>query len=272
MDSKGLLLCARYSSAPNFFGYCGPEENSSLIDHLKDKVADSEVEMILSQFDTLYSYLKLISTENKILDPFDQKVVEAYWIGNSLLDNISNRDYAYLLQEELDLERKMERIKFRRVKAKILSKKFYPHHAFHVFNIFKRTGHVNSNYTLDTMDQCRISFGKLKTPVFAKASSGKQNSKRETVIVRTKQLANSNPSTTSTSLSTSPLRTSQQLVMGKVVEKELKIDYKGKVFLKDLKPGDWVSFHWGFVCDVLTEQQVRNLEFYTQKAIDFYNQ
>src|SRR3989338_630924 len=161
MDSKGLLLCSKYSSAPNFFGYCGPEENSNLIDHLKDKVADREVEIILSQFDTLYSYLKLISIENKILDPFEQKVVEAYWIGNSLLDNISNRDYAYFLQEELDLEKKMEKIKFHRVKAKILSKKFYPHHAFHVFNIFKRTGHLNSNHTVDTMDSCRIGWGRI---------------------------------------------------------------------------------------------------------------
>src|SRR3989338_7492357 len=107
MDSKGLLLCARYSSAPNFFGYCGPDENDNLIDHLKEKVADKEVEVILSQFNTLFSYLKLISTENKIKDPFNQKVVEAYWIGNSLLDNIANRDYVYLLQEKLDLAKKM---------------------------------------------------------------------------------------------------------------------------------------------------------------------
>ncbi len=246
MDTKGLLLCARYSSAPNFFGYCGPDENASLIDHLKQKVADKEIKVILSQFDTLYSYLKLISRENKIVDPFNQKVVEAYWIGNVLLDRISNRDYVYLLQEELDLEKKMEKIKFQKLKAKVFSTKIYPHHAFHVFNIFKRTGHVNSNHTLETMDQCRISFGKLKA----------QNSKLKTVLVKTKQLTINN----------------QQLVMGKVVDKELKIDYKGKSFIKNLKVGDWVSFHWGFVCDVLTERQVKNLEFYTQKAIDFYNQ
>ena len=244
MDIQGLLLCSKYSSAPNFFGYCGPEENTSLIDHLKEKVADKEVKVILSQFDTLYSYLKLISIENKIEDPFNQKVVEAYWIGNSLLDNISNRDYAYLLQEKLDLERKMEKIKFQKVKAKVLSTKFYPQHAFHVFNIFKRTGYVNSIHTIDTMDSCRTGWGRV------------MKSKSSKIYIETKQLSINN----------------KELSLGKTRVKELMIDYNGKSFLNNLKVGDWVSFHWGFVCDVLTEQQVKNLEFYTQKAIDFYNQ
>ena len=244
MDPKGLLLCAKYSSAPNFFGYCGPEENASLIDHLKEKIADKEVKVILSQFDTLYSYLKLISVENKISDPFTEKVVEAYWLGNSLLDKISNKNYAYLLQEKLDLEKKMGDIKFQKVKSKVLSTKFYPHHAFHVFNIFKRTGYVNSNHTINTMDSCRIGWGKVK-----------QIKKVKSVFVNSKQLTINN----------------NQLFLSQPMSKKLKINYKGKTFLKDLNPGDWVSFHWGFVCDILTPVQVKNLEFYTDKAIEFYN-
>ena len=263
MDSKGLLLCAKYSSAPNFFGYCGPDENANLIDHLKEKAGDKEVEVILSQFDTLYSYLRLIAAENKIRDPFNQKVVEAYWIGNSLLDNISNRNYAYLLQEKLDLEKKMGGIKFQKVRAKVLSTKFYPHHAFHVFNIFKRMGHVNSNHTLATMDSCRIGWGKIKIK--------SERLKVKSIFVETKQLTISNPSTTSTKLSTSSLRTSQQLVLSKPTIKELMLDYRGKSFLNNLKVGDWVSFHWGYISDVLTPEQVKNLEFYTSKAIEFYN-
>lgn len=245
MDSNGLLLCARYSSAPNFFGYCGPEENASLIDHLKEKVADKEVGVILSQFDTLISYLKLISTENKIADPFNQKVVEAYWVGNSLLDNILNKNYSYLLQEKLDLEKKMEIIKFQKIKTKVLFAKFYPHHAFHVFNIFKRTGHVNSNHTIDTMDQCRIAFGKIKS----------LNSKQKTLAVTSKKLEIN--------------KGKLNLTLPKL--KQVKYDYKGKSFLQNLKIGNWVSFHWGFVCDVLSPNQIKNLEFYTQKAINFYN-
>ncbi|OGK08514.1 hypothetical protein A2767_05450 [Candidatus Roizmanbacteria bacterium RIFCSPHIGHO2_01_FULL_35_10] len=258
MDPKGLLLCVKYSSAPNFFGYCGPEENASLIDHLKEKVADKEVKIILSQFETLYSYLKLISTENKIPDPFNEKVVEAYWIGNSLLDNISNKNYSYLLQEELNLEKKMGDIKFQKVKSKILSSKFYPHHAFHVFNIFKRTGIMVVNHTLETMDSCRIGFGQiinLGEYQISNIKNQKNRSKIKNILVKAKQLTINN----------------YQLIMSRPDIKELKIDYKGKSFLPVLKVGDWVSFHWGFVCDVLTLIQVKNLDFYTKKAIEFFN-
>ena len=62
-----------------------------------------------------------------------------------------------------------------------------------------------------------------------------------------------------------------KLHLGRKTLKSLRVDYRGKIFLKELNVGDWVSFHWGFVCDLLTAEQVKNLEFYTQKAIDFYN-
>lgn len=251
MDKQGLLLCARYSIAPNFFGYCGPDKNLSLIDHLKEQVADNEVSSILSEFETLYQYLIFIATENKIPDPFDRNVVEAYWVGNSLLNKASNFDYVALLKEKLSLENKTGMKKFHTIKRKILTNHFYPHHSFHVFNIFKRTSHDPSSHTLETMDSCRISFGEIKSSTFAKASVDKQNS----ITVETK-----------------PLHFFQnKLILGKPILKELKIDYKGKTFLHNLKIGDWVSFHWGFVCDILTEQQVKNLAFYTQKSIDFFN-
>src|SRR3989344_6361488 len=106
MDAKGLLLCARYSSAPNFFGYCGPPKNSTLLDHLREEIGDNEVENILSEFDTLYLNLRLISFENKIKDPFDFRVVEAYWVRNDLLNNINSKDYVALLSEKFNLEKK----------------------------------------------------------------------------------------------------------------------------------------------------------------------
>ncbi len=245
MDKQGLLLCARYSVAPNFFGYCGPDKNLNLIDHLKEQVGDREVFSILSEFETLYQYLIFIATENKIPDPFNKNVVEAYWVGNSLLNKASNFDYIALLKEKISLEHKTGMKKFHSIKRKILSNNFYPHHSFHVFNIFKRTGHDPSFHTLETMDACRISFGKLKA----------QNLNFKTVIVETKPL----------------IFFQNKLSFGKAILKELRIDYKGKTFLHNLKVDDWVSFHWGFVCDVLTNQQVKNLEFYTERSISFYN-
>jgi len=89
------------------------------------------------------------------------------------------------------------------------------------------------------MDSCRISWGKII----------------KNISVETKQLITEN----------------QKLMLSRPIIKDLKIDYKGRSFIKNLKVGDWVSFHWEYICDILTDQQVRNLEFYTQKAINYYN-
>lgn len=246
MDKQGLLLCARYSAAPNFFGYCGPDENLSLIDHLKEKRGDKEVKQILSEFETLYLNLKLIAFENKISDPFNNRVVEAYWIGNSLLNNIKNIDYVSLLKERFKLEKKIGNEKFSELKLKVLSNRLLPHHSFHVFNIFKRTGNMIINHSLETMDECRIGWGKICQMLDVKFK----------IVVEYKPL----------------IIKKGKLDVGLISKRKLTVDYKGKSFIKNLKVGDWVSFHWGFVCDILTPKQVNNLEFYTQKAINFYNQ
>lgn len=243
-QGQGLLLCARYSAAPNFFGYCGPDENPSLIEHLEGQVADKEIASILSEFETLYQYLIFIATENRIQDPFDKKVVEAYWIGNSLLHKASNFDYIALMKERSSLEYKTGMKKFQAIKRKVLGNHFYPHHSFHVFNIFRRTGHDPSNHTLETMDACKIGWGRIESRI-----------RNLEFRIKTKPLINVN----------------NKLRLGDPIFKEIKADYKGRSFLEGLKVGDWVSFHWRFVCDVLTPQQVKNLEFYTKKSIDFFN-
>lgn len=245
MNKQGLLLCAKYSVAPNYFGYCGPDENKSLVDHLKENIGDREVQSILSEFETLYLNLTLIAKENKIADVFDKRVVEAYWVGNQLLQNVSSRDYTHLLDEKFNLSKKLGSKNLSKLSHKIQASKIYPHHSFHVFNIFKRTGHDPSFHTLNTMEECRIGLGKVKD----------QKAKGKSLVVEMKPL----------------IMTGNKLQVGKKIDKRIKIEYRGKTFLKNLKAGDWVSFHWGHVCDVLTQNQVKNLEFYTQRAIDFYN-
>lgn len=257
MDKQGLLLCAKYAVSPNFFGYCGPDKNLSLIDHLKENVADKELTQILSDFETLYPYLQLIARQNKILDPFDERVVEAYWIGNEFLQPVSPLEYEAFLKERLFLDKKLNNEKFSNLKLKISNFKFYPHHNFHVLNIFKRTGNDPSFHTLKTMDECRIGWGRIIKNSKLKIKNYNLKSKINTIFVEAKKLTFEN----------------KKLLLTEPAVKELKVDYKGKSFINNynLKIGDWVSFHWGFVCDKLTEAQVKNLEFYTKKAVEFYN-
>lgn len=254
MDSQGLLLCSRYAVAPNFFGYCGPDENKSLIQHVRENKGDKEVHSILSDFDSLFLNLTCISKENKIQDAFDKEVVEAYWIGNKLLTTINNKNYIYLLQEKFRLDKKLSKKSFPQLKLKISSQTVYPHHSFHVFNIFKRTGHDPSFHTLRTMDECRIGWGRvLELPI--SNNQFPMKSKTQKIKVKTKQLTINN----------------KRLSLSDPIIKELTIDYNGESFIKNLKVGDWVSFHWGFFCDVLTARQVKNLEYFTNQSINFFN-
>lgn len=245
MDKQGLLLCAKYAASPNFFGYCGPRKSNNIIDHLKENIADKELNHLLSDFETLYPYLQLIARENKFTDPFNQKIVEAYWIGNNLLEQVKNSDFLFFLKEKLLLDKKINKEKLRRLKIKISRNFFLPHHTFHVFNIFKRTGKDTTDHTLETMDQCRIACGNVKC----------QNESIKSYYVEHRPLVIS----------------FNKLVLGKKTLKEVRNDYQGKSFLRGLKPGDWVSFHWGYICDKLTQEKVSNLQIYTQKAIDFFN-
>ena len=244
MNKKGLLLCARYSVAPNFFGYCGPDKNSNLVDHIRENVGDREVESILSEFETLSLNLKLIAAENKIPDMFDERVVEAYWVGNSLLKHISSSSYAALLLEKFHLPVKLGEKGFRSVKGKILGYRLYPHHSFHVFNIFKRTGHDPSFHTLRTMDECRIGWG---------------------------QVTEKNGGTTY-SVRAIPLELHEsKLRFGKPTIRMISIDYREKKIIREPRIGEWVSFHWGRICDIISEHQARQLSFYTRQAAAFFN-
>lgn len=244
---RGLILCAKYAVAPNFFGYCGPDDNKNIVDHLVEKYKDEELVYLLKEFGTLYPYLQLIARQNQINNPFNHSVIEAYWIGNSLLKAVNAFEYQAFSKEKLILDKKLSKIDFQNLLCNITKKPFLPHHAFHVFNVFRRTNHNLSFHILKTMDECRIGWGRIKNK--------NEKLKIKNLIVETKLLT----------------KTGDKLKLGQPVLKEIKVDYQGKQFINSFKVGDWVSFHWGFFCDILTDQQVKNLEFYTQKAIDFFN-
>lgn len=252
MNKQGLLLCAKYSVAPNYFGYCGPNENKSLVDHLEEKLADKEVRSILSEFESLYLNLTLIAKENRIDDVFDEHVVEAYWLGNQLLQQISSKDYSYFLDEKFLLVKKLGSNKQKKLIHKLNSHKVYPHHSFHVFNVFKRTGHDPSFHTLKTMDECRIGWGKI---IRIKNLKLRMKTTEKFIYVEMRPLEIIN----------------DKLQFGKQTLKKIHLNYHNTYLFSNLKAGEWISFHWSHICDIISFQQVKNLEWYTQKAIDFYN-
>jgi hypothetical protein len=47
---------------------------------------------------------------------------------------------------------------------------------------------------------------------------------------------------------------------------------EGHGFADAAAPGDWVSMHWGWVCEVITEREQSNLERYTRYHLTIANQ
>jgi len=239
----GLLLCARYAFAPNKLKYCGPDKNLELFQYCAENQKDLGLSQLLKEFEVLYPYLKLIARANNLADPFDLRVVEAYWLGNELLENVWARDLYDHLLEKQQLKRKINKKSLELILGKIPAGAKV-HHSFHVFNVFKRTGHAPVVHTLESMDNCRISWGKVKQ-----------------VNGQTMKV-----------LSQSIILKAGKLVLGERVEKEINFGLDGRKIAQKPKIGDWVSFHWNWFCQKLDERQVKNLECYTRQSLFLANQ
>ena len=59
------------------------------------------------------------------------------------------------------------------------------------------------------------------------------------------------------------VRRGGKLSLDRPVPAKVLANVQGKSFVSGVKPGDWVSFHWGFACGILTPMQVANLRKYT---------
>nr|AQS29866.1 hypothetical protein [uncultured bacterium] len=246
----GAILAARYAFMPNKLRYCGGDSNSEIFSYITQAgQSDPGLQMLLKEFETMYPYLRLIAQANQIADPFNYKVVEAYWIGNELLENVSMQNFYRYLIDEQKLKKKFNLKLLEKVFGKIpMGAK--PHHSFHVFNIPKRTGHYPVEHTLHTMDECRIAVARIKN----QESRIKDNFSRKMIVEYQPLVIENN-----------------KLKLGQSVEKEVWTEINDKAFVKEIKAGDWVSLHWSWVCDVLTEGQAKNLERWTRYNLALVN-
>ena len=85
----GPLLFARYAYPPNALGLCGADGPRDLLEYGDAHASDAGLAEAARTFEGAWPYLELIAGANGIRDPLDPRVVEAYWVGNELLDNVS---------------------------------------------------------------------------------------------------------------------------------------------------------------------------------------
>jgi hypothetical protein len=225
---------------PNRLQYCGPTgENRTLFDYGVEGVVDGGLTPLLRQFTGALPYLKLIAQANGLPDPFDPRVVEAYWIGNHLLEGVEVRQ---LYDALLDRFGKQLTGRTRELVLGKAPAGAHPHHSFHVLDVHSRVGEVHNS--LATLDNCRVSWGKV-----IGVHGAELLVEREPLVLSQGKLA------------LGPARTER--VMRQV---------DGRGFADDARVGEWVSLHWGWVCEVLEQPQVRNLERYTRYHLKIANQ
>jgi hypothetical protein len=238
--NNGLLTCARYAFSPNYFQYCGPDENKELGGYLSASAQDKGLAEMLGKFGTLHSYLKTIAVANKLQDPFDPRVVEAYWLGNDLLSKVDPQ----LVYEELTLGQKLtKRLSTNSMKWVLpkINQGARLHHSFHVFNVFMQTGHPTVEHTVETMDQCRIGWGKVIA-----AGGNKLEVDSQRIKYRDGKL---------------------------YIEPNVIREIKGVgAIAGKIKVNDMVSYHWGWLCDKITTRQAQNLAKYTQFHLELANE
>lgn len=118
-----------------------------------------------------------------------------------------------------------------------------PNHTYHVLNVPKRMGHQEVEATVEFMDSCRVSWGKVT--------------------------AINGPHVT---LAYEPLVANGGLLaLGsetpKTVMRRLEADYD----IEMLKVGEYVTLHWDVPCEVVKEEEVECLRRYTLRALRLAN-
>lgn len=240
-ELSGLQLFARYAYPPNERGYCGPDDHVELLQYRTSGTVDQGLARLASAFTGPWPYLSLISERTGAGGPFSRKVVEAYWVGNELLERVGTADFGNTIEE--------------RFKPRV-GKKWpgmaeaipggVPHHSFHVFVTYPWVGLLTQSdrgEPLQILDQCRIRWGRVI------ALDG------DTAMVQSRPLT----------------WDGKQLELGAPRPEVVTVSVDGLGFNDPLAPGDWVSMHWSWICDRLDDRQLRALRVYSNRQLEMTN-
>jgi Family of unknown function (DUF6390) len=234
-------LFARYAYPPNERGSCGPPQSQTLFEYGAAAVVDPGLELLARQFAGAWPYLEFIAGVSGIKDPLDRRVVEAYWLGNDLLERIDMRTFGTAL---MDRFRRQAGRSWSHLEEAIPAG-VVPHHSFHVFHVYPWVGLLGHGRgePLEVLDRCRIRWGEVVSV------------EQDTVIVRSRPL----------------LYDGGRLFLGDPDLETASCALNGVGLTAALQPGEWVGLHWGWVCDRLDRRQLDNLRRFTLRHLQIVN-
>jgi hypothetical protein len=238
----GALLFARYAYPPNALGLCGADAPGTLLEYGDAQESDGGLAELARTFDGAWPYLSLIASANRIEDPLDPRVVEAYWVGNLLLDRVRPAELVRHLDDRFG--RRIGRARESVVGA--VAAGAVPHHCFHVFAVYPWLGLLRSGIVdqpLRVLDQCRT------TPAVVRAVAG------DSLDVLAPPL----------------LWDGARLTLGAPTPRRVRWRDGGLAFVARPEPGELVSLHWDFACDRLTAAAADRLYAATARALAAVN-
>jgi hypothetical protein len=245
MKESGILFHAKHAFMPNSLGYCGPDERGRIQQDLEGGNSGEELVHTLEKFEAAYPFLKLIA-RSAGREVFEYAVPEAYWIGNSLLDRVPASEFYSFSHHEL---KGRDPNKVREI-FKGLHGSAPPHHTFYVLSTYATSsvpdgpnlGNEAQKKIAELMDNCRISWGRVR-----KVGRSELQVQYRPVMVENGRLFLAPPSL-----------------------KRVRYNPEVKPFAS-VKPGDVVSVHWNFACDILTRRQSANIAKYTAADVVLIN-
>jgi hypothetical protein len=239
---SGSLRFAAYAYPPNALGYCGPDASHQLLQQVAAGVDNPDLRRLARGFEGAWPYLELIAAANRIPDPLDPRVVEAYWVGNALLDRVGPR----LMGDSLEnrFRRRAGRVWPHLVDA--VPAGALPHHSFHVFGVYPWLGLLREGRIeepLQVLDRCRVRWGQVV------------DLKGPHAVVRSRPL----------------LWSGRRLHLGQPREEQVVLRMDGLGLAGTVEVGDWCSLHWDWVCERLDRRRLSALHRYTAAQLDVAN-
>lgn len=213
----------------------------ALFEYGSASVVDGGLRALAEEFEGAWPYLELIASGER-LDPLDSEVVEAYWIGNALLDRVDASAFGSSMRERFQ---RRAGTSWESV-ADALDAGARPSHGFHVFCVYPwvglmRTGLVDQ--PLHVLDQCRIRWGEVVEVDGDRAE-----------------------------VHTWPLvLTEDRLAVGAHSTEWVSWASDGHGLSPDIEPGDSVALHWNWVCERLDDDGLLRLKRETAAVLRIAN-
>ncbi len=241
---NGLMLAARYCLVPARLGICTQKEGDceALRSYLIEPNKGNEVKAreVLEGFPVVFPYLRVIARENGITDPFDKKVVEAYFVGNELTERVPFSATAEMMRESFP---KIGFLAQQEIEARIskLPRTYKPHHNFHTFCFGSATGNLdygNPSLLHLVLSQCQISWGRVTRVSKAAVVVGNM-----------------------------PMLVLDKKGLSLSLEQGGNILRHNSATIASPNRGDMVTVHWERFCQTINRSQHQSLQNYTNRAL-----